>query len=97
VASAIGSIIGPLVASTLMAHLGAPALFLYTAIVHAALLGYIAFRLRMRAAPADTVKTEFNRSAAVPGGGAIAPEPLDPDHPDVATPTTVEAPAGAAQ
>jgi len=85
-ASAIGSIIGPLVASALMTHLGAPTLFLYTAIVHAALLTYIAYRLRMRGSPAGTMKTDFNRGAAVPGGGAIAPEPLDPDHPDVATP-----------
>jgi MFS family permease len=91
VASAIGSIIGPLIASALMAHLGAPMLFFYTAIVHACLLAYVAYRLRMRSAPSETVKTEFNRGAAVPGGSAIAPEPLDPDHPDVATPTATEA------
>jgi MFS family permease len=91
VASAVGSIIGPLVASVLMTHLGPATLFLYTAVVHAALLGYIAYRLRMRAAPGTDAKTEFKRGAAVPGGGAIAPEPLDPAHPDVATPATGEA------
>jgi MFS family permease len=96
VVNAIGSIIGPLVASALMAPLGAPMLFLYTAIVHTALLAYIAYRLKMRAAPAEAAKTEFNRSAAVPGGGVIAPEPLDPDHPDVATPMVTETPGGGA-
>ncbi len=83
-ASAIGSIIGPLVASTLMTHLGPPTLFLYTAIVHTTLLAYIVYRLRHQTGP--VAKTDFSQSATVPGGATIAPEPLDPAHPDVATP-----------
>ena len=94
IASASGSIIGPLIASTMMEHFGAPTLFLYTATVYAALIAYIVVRLRQRPADAAITKTEFDQGAAVPGGGAIAPEPLDPNHPDVATPPASLEPTG---
>ena len=96
-ANAIGSIAGPLIASTMMQHFGPQMLFFYTAIVHVLLLAYITYRLRI-AAPAEAAsKKDFAQSAAVPGGAAIAPEPLDPAHPDVATPSAaVEHPAAPA-
>ncbi|HVY19895.1 MAG TPA: MFS transporter [Bauldia sp.] len=86
IASAIGSIVGPLIASTMMQHLGGATLFLYTAVIYAALAAYVVIRLQQRPRQQDDPKTDFQRSAAVPGGGTIAPEPLDPNDPNVATP-----------
>jgi MFS family permease len=82
VASASGSIIGPLVASTLMDRYGAPTLFLFNAAVHIALAIYIFIRVRMRAAPAQALKTEFDLAAASPvsGGAPVEPEFLPPEH-----------------
>jgi MFS family permease len=88
IASAVGSIVGPLVASTMMQHLGGATLFLYTAVIYAVLGAYVVLRLRQRPpAQAPVPKTDFERSATVPGGGTIAPEPLDPNDPNVATPS----------
>ena len=94
-ASASGSIIGPLIASAMMDHFGTQTLFLFTATVYAGLTAYIVYRLRRRP-PNRTLtpdaKTDFDLGAAVPGGGAIAPEPLDPNHPDVSMPNPPELP-----
>ena len=86
IASASGSIIGPLIASTMMEHFGSGKLFLYTAIVHVALVAYIIFRLRMRPGVATALKTEFDQGASVPGGGAIPPEPQNPNDPGMMMP-----------
>ena len=86
-----------MIASAVMEHFGSPMLFLYTATVYAALIAYIVVRLRRRPPDAVVVKTEFDRAAAVPGGGAIGPEPLDPNHPDVATPEASPEPIGQAK
>jgi MFS family permease len=92
VASASGSIIGPLVASSLMDHFGAPTLFLFNAAVHLALAAYVLVRVRMRSAPAQALKTEFDLAAASPvtGGAPVEPEFLPPEHP------ATGGPAGAA-
>jgi MFS family permease len=84
--SSSGSIIGPLIASSGMERFGTAALFVYTAIIYAAVIAYIAWRLKLRPPEVPSGKTDFGRGAAVPGGGAIAPEPLDPNHPDVEVP-----------
>jgi MFS family permease len=87
IASATGSIVGPLIASAMMQHLGGSVLFLYTAAIYAALGSYVLFRLRRRPPEQETMpKTDFQRGATVPGGSTIAPEPLDPNDPNVATP-----------
>jgi hypothetical protein len=72
----------------MMQHLGGATLFLYTAVIYAVLGAYVVLRLRQRPpAQAPVPKTDFERSATVPGGGTIAPEPLDPNDPNVATPS----------
>jgi MFS family permease len=86
IASATGSIVGPLVAAAMMQHLGGSILFLYTATIYAILGTYVVFRLQRRP-PEQAPKTDFDRGAAVPGGSTIAPEPLDPNDPNVATPS----------
>jgi len=97
VANAIGSIAGPLIASATMQRLGPQMLFLYTAIVHVLLLAYITYRLKIAAPVEAATKKDFAQGAAVPGGAAIAPEPLDRAHPDVATPSpSVDHPAASA-
>src|SRR5690606_14898300 len=73
-ASAAGSIVGPLVASTMMQNLGAPKLFLFTAFVHAALAVYVVTRIRTRQAVATALKTGFDLAATAPVGGTIPPE-----------------------
>lgn len=84
IASASGSIIGPLIAATMMQHLGGSTLFLYTALVHLALIAYIVVRVRARPSVAPALKTEFDQGASVPGGGAIPPEPREPAAPGAA-------------
>jgi MFS family permease len=86
ISSATGSIVGPLVASVLMQHLGGQTLFLYTATIYAALAAYVVFRLRRRPPETAVPKMDFDRGASVPGGSTIAPEPLDRNDPNVATP-----------
>jgi MFS family permease len=85
-ASATGSIVGPLVASVMMGHFGGAVLFLYTAAIYAALGAYVFIRVRQRPPALAEPKTEIRRGAAVPGGSTIGPEPLDPNDPNVATP-----------
>lgn len=82
VASASGSVIGPLIAASLMDHYGAPTLFLFNAAVHIALAAYVFIRVRVRSAPAQALKTEFDLAAASPvsGGAPVEPEFLPPEH-----------------
>ncbi|CAN5374009.1 MFS transporter [soil metagenome] len=75
-ASATGSIIGPFVASLIMEGLGAPRLFLFTAVVQALMALYAYSRLKARPAPAGEIKAEFDLAASAPVGGPIMPEPL---------------------
>lgn len=94
IASASGSIIGPLIAATMMSHYGAPSLFLFTSIVQGLLAIYVFIRIRVRPAPAKALKQDFDLATATPAGGPLPPEepaataPPPPDeggaHPDIA-------------
>ncbi len=98
-ANACGSIVGPLLASLLMQRTGTTMLFLFTAIVQAALAAFVFARLRLRAPPATAEKTEFDLAATAPVGGVIPPEALDPEDTNVATPppeAAADPPAAAA-
>ena len=79
-ASATGSIIGPLVAALTMEGLGAPRLFLFTAIVQVLLALYAYTRLHARPSLTTDAKADFDLAATAPVGGPILPEP------DVQTP-----------
>jgi MFS family permease len=74
-ASATGSIIGPVVASLIMEGMGAPRLFLFTAAIQALMALYAFSRLKARPAPAGEAKSEFDLAASAPVGGPILPEP----------------------
>ena len=91
-ANASGAIVGPLIASTVMERYGTARLFLFTAIVHAALAAYIFWRIRQRKAVAAVLKTEFDQAATVPAGSGIPPGPLDPSDINVAMPHPEEEP-----
>ena len=69
-----------------MGRFGGAVLFLYTAVIYAALGTYVVLRLRQRPPDQEPGKTDLHRGAAVPGGSTIGPEPLDPNDPNVATP-----------
>ena len=73
-ASAIGSIVGPLIAASIMGHLGPAKLFLYTAVVNGLLAIYVVTRIRSRSAPAKDEKTDFDLAATAPVGGVVVKE-----------------------
>jgi len=85
-ANAIGSVIGPLAASAVMAGVGPRGLFLFTAVVQALLAGYVFYRTRVQAQTPTPEKTEFDLAATAPVGTVVPSEPLDPADPSVAVP-----------
>jgi hypothetical protein len=70
-----------------MGQAGTSTLSLFTAIVRASLAAFAFTRLGKRAAPATEDKTRFNLAATASVGGVMSPEPLDPNDPNVATPS----------
>ena len=55
----IGAAAGPLIASGLMQYLGTDGLFVFTTIVHGALVVFTILRVRIRAAPAEQDRSDF--------------------------------------
>jgi MFS family permease len=77
---AIGSTVGPLLASLMMAHFGSWSLFLYLAIVAAALAGFARYRMGMRAArPAAEQATFVARAETSVVRGALDPRTAGSD------------------
>lgn len=85
-ANGAGSIIGPLIASTLMEGTSTAMLFLFTGVLQGGLALYVMARLTRRAAPKTADKTEFDLAATAQMGAVISPEMLDPADPNVAVP-----------
>ncbi len=81
---AAGSMFGPFLATLLMKEGGPNQLFVMVAMVQFLLIAYLVLRLRVREAPED--KTDWDLGSTAPVGGAITPEPLDVDDPDVYIP-----------
>jgi MFS family permease len=77
-ANALGSVIGPLIASAVMAGLGPRGLFLFTAVVQAALAGYVFYRTRVQASLATPDKHSFDLAATSPVGTVVTSERLEP-------------------
>lgn len=73
-ASAIGSIIGPLIAAVFMGQFGPARLFLFSAIVYGLLGVYVVTRIRARPAPRKDDKTGFDLAATAPVGGVVVKE-----------------------
>ena len=80
-----GASLGALIASGMMAYLGATGLFIFTTSVHGALVVFTIVRMRVRPAPADEDRTDF---VAVPRTSPTLyeldprsdPDPVDFDH-----------------
>jgi MFS family permease len=85
-ANGVGSIIGPVVAATIMGATGSWSLFLFIAFVQLGLGAFVLSRLRVRAPLPTGEKTGFDLAATAPVGAVITPEPLNPADPNVAVP-----------
>ncbi len=85
-ANAVGSAIGPLPASVVMALLGPRALFLFTAGAQILLACYVAYRIRIQEAVPEPEKTGFDLAATAPVGAVVTGEQLDPMDPSVMVP-----------
>lgn len=88
--NAVGSTLGPLLASMLMEWTSTAMLFLFTAVVQASLAIFALVRIASRAPLTTADKTDFDLAATAAVGGVMSPEPLDPDDPNVVTPPPVE-------
>ncbi len=93
--NSVGAIVGPLVAAAAMQTLGAPRLFLFTALLHTGLAAYIYTRVRVRKPLPEALKTDFELGATGPAGTGIAPEP--PETGTETPPEAVEAAAAPAE
>jgi MFS family permease len=87
-ANALGSIVGPLLASVLMEQAGPSKLFLFTAFVQACLVMFTVMRMGIQPAVAQADKTEFDLAATAAVGTVVSPELPDIDDPLVVAPPT---------
>ena len=85
-ANAVGAAIGPLIAPLVMDELGPRSLFLFNAVVAAALAGYVLHRTRVQPTLAPLQKTEFDLAATAPVGAMVTSETPDLDDPLVVVP-----------
>ncbi len=85
-ANAVGAVIGPLLAALVMDALGPRALFLFTAVVEAALAAYVFYRIRVQSALTAPEKTEFDLASTAPVGAVVTSETPNPMDPSVAMP-----------
>jgi MFS family permease len=91
-ANAIGSVIGPLIASAVMSGMGPRGLFLFTAVIQALLAVYVFYRTRVQAQTPVPDKHEFDLATTAPVGAVAQSELLDPTDPSVAVPDTFTPP-----
>ena len=91
----IGSIGGPLIASTLMRAAGPTQLFVLVAVTEALLLAFLLRRLMVSEGMATDDKSDWDMGSTAPVGAVITPEPLDAQDPDVIVPEMIvfEAPS----
>jgi MFS family permease len=85
-ANAAGSIVGPLLASPLMAEAGTSKLFLFIAFVQASLVIFAATRMGIQPPTAPADKTGFDLAATAAVGTVVSPELPDVDDPLVVPP-----------
>jgi MFS family permease len=85
-ASGLGSTLGPLFATAFITPEGPRRLFLFTALVEAALAAYVFYRTRVQPPPQVADKTSFDLVTTAPVGGVVTPDTLDPADPSVAVP-----------
>jgi MFS family permease len=81
-----GAAIGPLLATAFLSPETPRRLFLFTALVQAALAVYVFHRTRVQASLRPVEKTGFDLAATAPVGAVVTAETLDPGDPSVAVP-----------
>ncbi|MFD1695167.1 MFS transporter [Roseibium aestuarii] len=82
----VGSVVGPLVASSMMQSLGPSGLYVLIAVIYLGLASFIVTRLVVRSPIAADEKVDFEYAATAQVGAVISPEPLDVDAPNVIPP-----------
>jgi MFS family permease len=82
----LGAVIGPLAATAFLAPDAPRRLFLFTALVQAALAAYVFYRTRVQASLTPAEKTDFDLASTSQVGTVVTPETLDPADPSVAVP-----------
>ena len=85
-ANGLGSMIGPLPASSFMLVQGPQALFLFAAIMHALLAAFVLYRMTVQASLTPSEKIEFELATTAPVGAVVTPDAPDPTDPSVAIP-----------
>jgi MFS family permease len=85
-ANALGSVIGPLLASAAMAAQGPRALFLFTALSQGLLAAYVLYRVTVQSSLSTPEKTDFDLAATAPVGAMVTGETPDPADPSVIVP-----------
>jgi MFS family permease len=75
----MGSIAGPLIASTLMGQVGPSGLYVMVIVVNLIMAAFILTRVFTRVALTSDEKTDFEYAATAQVGTVISPEPLDAD------------------
>lgn len=93
-ANALGGVIGPLLASVVMAALEPRALFLFTALAQAALAAYVFYRTTVQPSLTTAEKTDFDLAATAPIGAMVTSEAPDPADPSVIVPDSYVPPSG---
>ncbi|WP_428670030.1 MFS transporter [Roseibium sp.] len=73
----IGSIGGPLAASSIMSHTGPSGLFIMVVAANVLMVAFILARIITRQAPTAAEKTDFEYASTAQVGTVISPEPLD--------------------
>jgi MFS family permease len=85
-ANGLGSAIGPLAGSAVMAAGDPRGLFLFTAITQIILAAYVFYRIRVQTTLTPQEKTEFDLAATSEVGAVMPPETIDPEDASVAVP-----------
>jgi MFS family permease len=85
-ANALGSVIGPLLAASLMAALDPRALFLFTALAQGLLAIYVVYRARVQPSLTTAEKTDFDMAATSPVGAMVTSETPDLNDPSMIAP-----------
>ena len=80
-ANALGAVIGPLLASAMMAAQGPRALFLFTGLAQGLLAAYVFYRITVTPSLTTAEKTDFDLAATAPVGAMVTGEKPDPADP----------------
>ncbi|MGH6990154.1 MAG: MFS transporter [Stellaceae bacterium] len=84
--NSLGSVIGPLGAAGVMSAVGPRGLYLFIALIQAALAVYVVYRIRVQAPLPARDKTGFDLATTAQVGTIVTTEAIDPADPSLAVP-----------